>query len=463
MVLKVILTTSPFYQYCLKLDQIVYVFYLVLCVASMFVITKVTQFVLGMPKVKKTTRRTIKNTQAKFNRIIQVVERKIWSWLETPFSHRQNRKKRRHKERKYNEPKGSRRRFKPKIPRLWQANMNIKPKRYGPRSHFIKQLAKLKPPKCRIGHYATTIATMAARNTHDSQEGVLSWDSDSFTIGIDQHTSSPISNDKNHFINLQNTTAKVVGVDGVPRGIAAGKGTLQWLVEDDEGVVHKWKIPNAYYIPDCPKCLLPPQFFAKYGNTNREKTQCLQLWDRTVLKWGPNGEFTKTIWLGHDRAVPDMTSAASTKTYSAYSNMLDIKSHVECFEVSIPHFIEDYESDQDTSNETSNKDIDEDTIVPINSQLRGEGSMVNEKTHDENLTDLVNKTTVVNQSAPHVIENDGVVDTSTATDTTLPPSTSPTVREIPQDQDFPATSDQAELLRWHYRLGHISFFKLRTM
>ena len=223
----------------------------------MFVITKVTQFVLGMPKVKKTIRRTFKNAKAEFNRITQVVERKIWSWLETPFSYRQNRKKRRQEERKYNEPKGSRCRFKPKIPRLWQAKMKIKLKRYGPRSHFLSQLAKLKPPKSRSGHYATTIATMAARHTHDSQVGLLSWDSDSFTIGIDQHTSSPISNDKNHLIYLQNTTAKVVGVDGVPRGIAAGKGTLQWLVEDDEGVVHRWKIPNAYYNSRLPQVSSP--------------------------------------------------------------------------------------------------------------------------------------------------------------------------------------------------------------
>ena len=71
--------------------------------------------------------------------------------------------------------------------------------------------------------------------------------------------------------------------------------------------------------------------------------------------------------------------------------------------MSIPHLIEDYESDQDTTNETSNKDIDEDTIVPINPQLRGEDSVDNEKTHDKNLTDLVDMSTFTNPSTPHVI------------------------------------------------------------
>ena len=37
------------------------------------------------------------------------------------------------------------------------------------------------------------------------------------------------------------------------------------------------------------------------------------------------------------------------------------------------------------------------------------------------------------------------------------------VKEIPRDQEYQATSDQAELLKWHYRMDHVSFFKLRTM
>ena len=35
--------------------------------------------------------------------------------------------------------------------------------------------------------------------------------------------------------------------------------------------------------------------------------------------------------------------------------------------------------------------------------------------------------------------------------------------EEEEDRDLPATTDQAELLRWHYRLGHLSFKKIRNM
>ena len=390
-------------QYALNQEQVDYLLYLEMCVTSMFVTTKVICCIMGKPKIKKSVKRSLHYANRVINRLSQEVETMLWKYiLATPFS---TRKRRRRRSSRYpdSQQKHSTKRRRFKLPKFWQGQRKVLLKRYGTRSHFLHKLKRMKPPKARNRKYRERPITMSSLTSQDDQAKIVTWDSDSFVIGIDQHTSSPISNDKRHFVQLENTTAKVVGADGVPRGIAAGKGTLQWLVEDDEGVVHRWKIPNAYYIPDCPKCLLPPQFFAKYGNTNREKSQCLQLWDRTVLKWGPNGEFTKTIWLSHDRAVPDMTSAASTKTYSAYSTMLDVKTQVESFEVSIPHLIEDYESDQDTTNETSNKDIDEDTIVPINPQLRGEGSVDNEKTHDKNLTDLVDMSTFTNPSTPHVI------------------------------------------------------------
>ena len=314
---------------------------------------------------------------------------------------------------------------------------------------------------------------MSSSGSQVHEEKPLSWDSDSFVIGIDQHTSAPISNDKRHFIELQESHAKVVGVDGVPRGIAAGKGKLIWFVENDEGVIHKWVIPNAYYIPGCPKCLLPPQFFAKYGNTNKEKTQCLQLWNRTVLKWGSEGQYTKTIWLGRGTAVPDMMSAPSNHSYTQYSNYVDVQADAESFEVSIPNVIEDYDSD---TNENVNASFNDNaSIIPINRQ--GE-----ESRREENLTDFMTMKEA-NQATPNIIEQDQQdppntgqyesgqdIDHQMSNDSThhmkdhqMEGNHIPPMREIEQDKDVPATTDQAELLRWHYRLGHVSFYKLRVM
>ena len=202
---------------------------------------------------------------------------------------------------------------------MWLDERKIELKRHGPRSHFLFHLAQRKPSSRRHRKYYKYLMVMSSSGAQDYEEKPLTWDSDSLIIGIDQHTSISISNEKRHFVELQESNAKVVGVDRVRRGITAGKGKLVWFVEDDQGIIHKWVLPNAYYIQECPKCLLSPQFFAKYGNTNKGTTQCLQLWNRTVLKWGSEGQFTKTIWLGRGKAVPDMMSAPSTNTYREYS------------------------------------------------------------------------------------------------------------------------------------------------
>ena len=36
----------------------------------------------------------------------------------------------------------------------------------------------------------------------------------------------------------------------------------------------------------------------------------------------------------------------------------------------------------------------------------------------------------------------------------------PQVHEIEEDEDLPATTDQVELLRWHYRFGKVTLYKL---
>ncbi len=41
------------------------------------------------------------------------------------------------------------------------------------------------------------------------------------------------------------------------------KGTIQWKWEDDEGKVHKFLIPNYYYVPDGGVRLLSPQHWIR--------------------------------------------------------------------------------------------------------------------------------------------------------------------------------------------------------
>ena len=190
----------------------------------------------------------------------------------------------------------------------------------------------------------------------------MRFDSDSFVIGIDQGSSATISNNSKHFRSLTPVTTKVVGVDGVPRGIAAGIGTIHWKLEDDNGRLHSIVIRNAYYIPQSPKCLLPPQHFARHGNTSRDHTVCNQFWNRAILRFGPKGEFTKTVYHHEtDSGTPDMFSAPATSKYSKYSMQADLHQCVQSFEVTLPprpqvdlpHVVSDSESDSDSESETT--------------------------------------------------------------------------------------------------------------
>ena len=302
------------------------------------------------------------------------------------------------------------------------------------------------------------IIISCASSGHGEDERPLTWDSDSFVIGIDQHSSAAISNNKDHFISYQPCTVNVVGVDGVPRGIAAGKGTIQWWIEDDQGIARKILCEKAWHVPSCPKCLLPPQHFARYGNTHREKTTCLQKWDRDIFIWGPNGEYTRTINMGKRKAVPDVISAQRNSIYAKYAQVTSQYVDVETLETSFSTLVSD-----DEGSELGDKD------EPTSSD------------DDENLSDFMQpqgEFTESENQAAHVIPDDVSTDNGgSATDSSnqdindLNPPESPDeeefsefeVQEVPEDLEVPASTDQAELLRWHYRLGNCSFFKLRQM
>jgi hypothetical protein len=79
----------------------------------------------------------------------------------------------------------------------------------------------------------------------------LSFDSDSFVIGLDQHCSRAISNDYSHFTTFRDIKIIVDGLSGL--GKATGKGIIQWFMEDDEAAVHEFEILNCFYIPSTPK------------------------------------------------------------------------------------------------------------------------------------------------------------------------------------------------------------------
>ncbi len=89
------------------------------------------------------------------------------------------------------------------------------------------------------------------------------FDSDSFPVGVDNHASRCMGNNKRRFENLvlARTAQRVGGISKVLS--IEGKGTLVINVNDNTGKPHCVKIPNSLYLPGLRMCLLSPQHWAQ--------------------------------------------------------------------------------------------------------------------------------------------------------------------------------------------------------
>ena len=100
--------------------------------------------------------------------------------------------------------------------------------------------------------YATTIGNKI-------QQRHVKFDSDSKLIGIDNRCSACISPDIDDFIGKVTKTDKTIRGFGGQKVCNVYTGTIGWSWYDDQGKLHKFKIPHSYYVPDAEARLLSPQ------------------------------------------------------------------------------------------------------------------------------------------------------------------------------------------------------------
>ena len=276
----------------------------------------------------------------------------------------------------------------------------------------------------------------------------VGFDIDSFNIGLDQHSSRCISNTRTHFVKLQTSKHKgILGTGG--NANIEGEGTLQWRIEDDQGATHKFLIPHSLYVPSSPKCLLSPQHLAQVGpKEHRHTTGCDQQWDRAILRWGPDGKFRRTVMNSRETNTPNITTASNIETYLSHvkrtnKNEEFYQTCIECCQ-STAHIIPDDESieassssNQHTNSLLSSPDqVNDEISIGDTTMHQPKGSNISEY-REENLTDFNTTDEQEVNKELHIIESD--------------------------EEALSANTPYAELLRWHYRLGHISFVKLKAM
>ena len=82
-------------------------------------------------------------------------------------------------------------------------------------------------------------------------------------IGIDNRCSACISPDINNFVGRVVKTDNTITGFGGTAITKVYRGTIAWSWHDDNGALHRFKIPHSYYIPDAKGRLLSPQHWAK--------------------------------------------------------------------------------------------------------------------------------------------------------------------------------------------------------
>ena len=85
------------------------------------------------------------------------------------------------------------------------------------------------------------------------------------------------------------TTRKVKGISGNSSDLGrVMQGTIQWDLEDDDGVTHHILLPNSYYVPGATSKLLSPQHWAQMAKDNRpipRGTWCATHHDVIIFEW----------------------------------------------------------------------------------------------------------------------------------------------------------------------------------
>ena len=231
---------------------------------------------------------------------------------------------------------------------------------------------------------------------------IYDFDTSSFIIGVDSHATRCISNDISHFSG----TIKPIrqghcsGFGGTKTPIV-GKGSVKWKFSDDKGIIHTFLIDNCLYVPKATICLMSPQHVDK------------------CLKDSTGGSSRLSESTDSDSCIIKLKKG--TKTYiktlmhSARTNTPTFKSAPD--DNKYHHFCMECEEDLGT------KDLE----ITVSSSEIVEGN--NDSLVVANKGDLENFREIMSSA------NDTIV----------------------------ASTNEGELLRWHYRLGHLSWKKLNLL
>ena len=268
------------------------------------------------------------------------------------------------------------------------------------------------------------------------------YDTDSFLIAIDTGCSYCMTNSKAHFVGkTEPIRLRVKGIGG--EGTATMKGTVVWSVTNDEGQIQELRIPNTYYNKDAPYCLLSPQHMAqatKDDHPMEHGTYCVTNSGSVTLFWKQATQ-KKTIKLDRATNIPLMRSAPGHKRFHNFCTLIEqeeataLLTSYDNDEEDSPGVVTDYESDDEEVDGMSQGTITEETMCEEENTMQ-----MSEQVPDRRHPDLPD--TVFEKREVH-------------------PGPKLAIRG--EDEEVQGSTPQAELLAWHYRLGHLPFDRIKRL
>ena len=256
------------------------------------------------------------------------------------------------------------------------------------------------------------------------------FDSDSRALMLDDDASTCITNDKGGFIEPPTkVNRKVRGIKGHAK--ATHRGTVKWHVEDDTGLVHVMVIRGVYMIPEAATRILSPQHLAQQASDHypkEEGTGSITTSKNIMLFWSQRC-FTKTGPLDPITHVGMTTTAPGAWSFHAFCATME-RPETNQTNIFTTHIIPSDEDDESFQ--------PKDPVEP---------PMESQQPMDDHTKE------------PLPTEDDAAITTPQATIIDMEPIT----HVIPEDPEPKSLESQDELLRWHYRLGHLPFDRIKQL
>jgi len=269
-------------------------------------------------------------------------------------------------------------------------------------------------------------------------------DSDSYPIGVDSHASKCMVDKAHLFEDLRLSEAKGQ-VSGISNGLAiVGKGTFKFTIMDDEGIQHTIRIKNSLYVPDMRRCLLSPQHWVQEAGDEQTWMELKRQWPYNCILHLKGGK--KTIPHQPSSNVPVFYTASSLTRYSAFTATF------EAMEASFfqREKVLQYPGCRDLLDDIDPVEFIAEKNLNYKETETSEDEGVNED--DETIKTSNVPSPAAAEEPPYEALRSGPL----------------TFDPRPQEEEdehtmLAASNDQAELMRWNYRLGHLPFLRLKQL